>query len=93
MTEQPHFFKTLEKKQGAFLREAPWTTSQINLGTVNLFSRKKITENLLEFILHMFEVSGGLNRFAGLQPLFEGINLLDPQNPPGRCGDAFYGNC
>ena len=78
MTEQSHFFKTLEKKQGACLREAPWITSQINLGTVNLLSRKKFTENLLECILPMFEVSADLNRFAGLQPLYEGINLLDP---------------
>jgi len=78
MTVQSHFFKTLEKKQGACLRDAPWTTSQINPGTVNLLSRKKFTENLLECILPLFEVSGDLNRFAGLQPLYEGINLLDP---------------
>ena len=72
------FFKTLEKKQGACLRDAPWTNTQINLCKVNLLSRKKFAENLLECIIPMFDVNEYLNRFAGLQPLYEGTNLLDP---------------
>jgi DNA repair protein RadC len=78
MAEQSQFFETLAKKQGAYLREAPWTTAQINPGNVNLLSRKKLAENLLERILPLYEVSEDLNRFAGLQPLYEGINMLDP---------------
>jgi len=78
MTVQSHFFQTLAQKQGACLRQAPWTLAQINPATVNLLSRKKLAENLLECILPLLEVSGDLNRFAGLQPLYEGINLLDP---------------
>ena len=78
MTVQSHFFQTLAQKQGASLRQAPWTLAQINPATVNLLSRKKLAENLLECILPLLEVSGDLNRFAGLQPLYEGINLLDP---------------
>ncbi len=78
MTEQSHFFRTLEKKQGACLRQAAWTVAQLNPGPVNLLSRKKLAENMLERILPLFEVSEDLNRFAGLKPLYEGINMLDP---------------
>ena len=78
MTEQSHFFQTLDKKQGASLRQASWTVAQLNPGPVNLLSRKKLAENMLERILPLFEVSEDLNRIAGLKPLYEGINLLDP---------------
>jgi hypothetical protein len=41
-------------------------------------SRKNLSEKLLDKILPLFEVSEELTRFAGLQPLYDAINLLDP---------------
>ena len=38
---------------------------------------EKLGEKLLDRILPLFEVSKELTRFAGLQPLYDGINLLD----------------
>ena len=43
-----------------------------------MLSRKNLGEKLLDRILPLFEVSEELTRFAGLQPLYDGINLLDP---------------
>ena len=57
MTEQSHFFKTLEKKQGACIRQATWIVAQLNLGPMNLLSQKKLAENMLERTLTLFEVS------------------------------------
>jgi hypothetical protein len=78
MTEQSHFFQTLEKNKGASLRQASGTVAQLNPGPVNLLSRKKLAENMFERILPLFEVSEDLNRIAVLKPLYEVINLLDP---------------
>jgi hypothetical protein len=64
ITEPSNFFQTLDKKQGASIRQASWTVAQLNLGAVNLFSRKKLAENMLERILLLFEVSEDLNRIA-----------------------------
>ena len=78
MTEQSHFFQTLEKKQGASLRQASWTVAQLNPGPVNLLSRKKLAENMLERLLPLYVVREDLNRIAGLKKLYEGITMLDP---------------
>jgi hypothetical protein len=78
MTEQMHFFQTLEKIQGSSLRQASWKVAQLNPGPVNLLSQKKLAENMLERTLPLFDVREDLNRIAGLKPLYEGINLLDP---------------
>ena len=78
MTEQSHFFQTLETKQWASLRQASWAVAQLNPGPVNLLSLKKLSEDIFEHILPLFEVSENLNRIAGLKKLYEGINLLDP---------------
>ena len=63
MKEQPHFFKTLDKKQGAYLSDAPGAHSQINLGKVNLLSRIKFNQIILESIPPIFEVNVDLNIF------------------------------
>jgi len=78
MSKHLDFFQTLAKKQGTCLKQDPWTAAQLNPSKVKLLNRKKLVENLLERILPLFEVSEELSKFAGLQPLYEGINLLDP---------------
>ena len=50
----------------------------LNSSNIRLLSRKNLGEKLLDRILLLFEVSEELTRFAGLQPLYDGINLLDP---------------
>ena len=78
MAEHEHFFQILQKKLGASLRMHPWTAAQLNSSNIRLLSRKNLGEKLLDRILPLFEVSEELTRFAGLQPLYDGINLLDP---------------
>jgi len=78
MEEHEHFFQIIQKKLGASVRMHPWTAAQLNSSNIRLLSRKNFGEKLLDRILPLFEVSEELTRFAGLQPLFEGINLLDP---------------
>ena len=78
MAEHEHFFQILQKKLGASLRMNPWTAAQLNSSNIRLLSRKNLGEKLLDRILPLFEVSEELTRFAGLQPLYDGINLLDP---------------
>ena len=56
----------------------PWKAAQLNSSNIRLLSRKNLGEKLLDRILPLFEVSEELTRFAGLQPLYDGINLLDP---------------
>ena len=56
----------------------PWTTAQLNSSNIRLMNRKNLGEKLLDQILPLFEVSEELTRFAGLQPLYDGIKLLDP---------------
>jgi len=56
----------------------PWTAAQLNSSNIRLLSRKNFGEKLLDRILSLFEVSEELTRFAGLQPLYDGINLLGP---------------
>ena len=56
----------------------PWTTAQLNYSKVRLLSRKHFGEKLLDRILPLLAVSEELTRFAGLQPFYDGINLLDP---------------
>ena len=45
---------------------------------VKLLSRKHLGEKLLDRILPLLAVSEELTRFAGLQPLYDGIDLLGP---------------
>ena len=78
MAEHQHFFQALQKKFGASLRLHSWTASQLNSSNIRLLSRKNLGEKLLDRILPLFEVSEELTRFAGLQPLYDGINFLDP---------------
>ena len=49
----------------------------MNDSKVKLLSRKHLDEKLLDRIFPLLAVSEELTRFAGLQPLFEGINFLD----------------
>ena len=78
MPEHDLFFQTLHKKFNAKLRMYPWTTAQLNYSKVKLLSRKHLGEKPLDRILTLWAVSEELARFAGLRPLYEGINLLDP---------------
>ena len=78
MPEYDLFFQTLHKKFNAKLRMHIWTTAQLNYSKVRLLSRKHFGEKLLDRILPLLAVSEELARFAGLRPLYEGINLLDP---------------
>jgi len=78
MPEHDLFFQTLHKKFNAKLRMHPWTTAQLNYSKVKLLSRKHLGEKPLDRILPLLAVSEELARFAGLRPLYEGINLLDP---------------
>ena len=78
MPEHDLFFQTLHKKFSAKLRMHPWTTAQLNYSKVKLLSRKHLGEKPLDRILPLLAVSEELTRFAGLRPLYEGINLLDP---------------
>ena len=78
MGEHEHFFQILQKKLGASLRMHPWTAAQLNSSNIRLLSRENLGEKLLDRILPLFEVSEELTRFVGLQPLYDGINLLDP---------------
>ena len=71
-------FSDTTKKIGSSLRVHPWTTAQLNSSNIRLMSRKNLGEKLLDQILPLFEVSEELTRFAGLQPLYDGIKLLDP---------------
>ena len=93
MTAQSHFFQALREKAGPCLIQHPWTIAQINSSNINLLSRKNLAANLLERILPLFEVSEELTRFAGLQPLFEGINLLDPHYCRGDEALRMLGKC
>jgi len=56
----------------------PWTAAQLNSSNIRLLSRKNLGEKPLDRILPLLAVSEELTRFAGLRPLYEGINLLDP---------------
>ena len=78
MPEYDLFFQTLHKKFNEKLRMYPWTTAQLNYSKVRLLSRKNLGEKLLDRILPLLAVSEELARFAGLQPLYDGINLLYP---------------
>ena len=78
MAEHEHFFQILQNKLGTSLRMHPWTAAQLNLNNIRLLSRKNLGEKLLDRILPLLAVSEELARFAGLRPLYEGINLLDP---------------
>ena len=78
MSKYDLFFQTLHKKFNAKLRMHPWTTAQMNYSKVRLLSRKHLGEKPLDRILPLLAVSEELTRFAGLQPLYDGINLLDP---------------
>jgi len=77
----------------------PWTAAQLNSSYIRLLSRKNLGEKLLDRILPLFEVSEELTRFAGLKPLYDGINLLDPvycRKDAGindQCRYGFYGYC
>ncbi|HHZ78469.1 MAG TPA: hypothetical protein EYN57_05900, partial [Candidatus Lambdaproteobacteria bacterium] len=93
MTAQSHFFQALREKAGPCLIQHPWTIAQINSSNINLLSRKNLAANLLERILPLFEVSEELTRYAGLQPLFEGINLLDPHYCRGDEALRMLGKC
>jgi len=55
-----------------------WTTAQLNYSKVKLLSRKHLGEKPLDRILSLLAVSEEFSRFAGLGPLYEGINLLNP---------------
>ena len=72
------FFSDITKKLNASLRMHPWTVAQLNSSNIRLLSRENLGEKLLDRILPLFEVSEELTRFVGLQPLYDGINLLDP---------------
>ena len=78
MPEYDLFFRTLHKKFNAKLRMHPWKTAQLNYSKVKLLSRKHLGEKPLDRIMPLLAVSEELARFAGLRPLYEGINLLDP---------------
>ena len=78
MAEHGHFFQILQNKLGTSLRMHPWTAAQLNLNNIRLLSRKNLGEKLLDRILPLLAVSEELTRFAGLQPLYDGINHLDP---------------
>ena len=78
MAEHEHFFQILQNKLGTSLRMHPWTAAQLNSSNIRLLSRKNLGEKLLDRILPLLAVSEELTRFAGLQPLYDGINLLDP---------------
>ena len=78
MPEHDLFFQTLHKKFNAKLRKNIWTTAQLNYSKVKLLSQKHLGEKPLDRILPLLAVSEELTRFAGLRPLYEGINLLDP---------------
>ena len=78
MAEHGHFFQILQNKLGTSLRMNPWTAVQLNSNNIRLLSRKNLGEKLLDRILPLLAVSEELTRFAGLQPLYDGINLLDP---------------
>jgi len=54
-----------------------WIAAQLNFSKVMLLSRKHLGEKLLDRILPLLVVSEELTKFAGLQPLYDGINLLD----------------
>ena len=84
MVEHEHFFQVLQKKLGASLRLHHWTATQLNSSNIRMLSRKNLGEKLLDRILPLFEVSEELTRFAGLQPLYDGINLLEPVLLPKR---------
>ena len=56
----------------------PWTAAQLNSSNIRLLSRKNLGEKLLDRILPLLAVSEELTRFAGLQPVYDGINHLDP---------------
>jgi len=78
MAEHEHFFQILQNKLGTSLRMHPWTAAQLNSSNIRLLSRKNLSEKLLDRILPLLAVSEELTRFAGLQPLYDGINHLDP---------------
>ena len=78
MAEHEHFFQILQNKLGTSLRMHPWTAAQLNSSNIRLLSRKNLGEKLLDRILPLLAVSEELTRFAGLQPLYDGINHLDP---------------
>ena len=58
----------------------PWTAAQLNYSKVRLLSRKHLGEKLLDRIFPLLAVSEELTRFAGLQPFYDGINLLELVN-------------
>ena len=78
MSKELLFFQTLEKNLAPCLMKHQWTVAQLNPSTVNLLNRKKLAGNMLDRILPMYEVSTELSRYAGLQPLYEGVNLFNP---------------
>ena len=78
MAEHEHFFQILQKKLGASLMMHPWTVPELNSCNIRSLSRKNFGEKLLDRILPHFELSEELTKIAGLQPLYDGINLLDP---------------
>ena len=78
MPEYDLIFQALHKKFNTKFRMHPWTTAQLNYSKVKLLSRKHLGEKTLDRISPLLAVSEELTRFAGLRPLYEGINLLDP---------------
>ena len=75
------FFR-YSKQTWHFLKNAPFDNTQLNSNNIILLSQKDLVEKLLDRILPLLAVSlavsEALTRFAGLQPLYDGINLLDP---------------
>ncbi|MBC8259183.1 MAG: DNA repair protein RadC [SAR324 cluster bacterium] len=78
MQKQTHFFQALQNSYGGTLAEHPWTAAQLTASSVKLISRKNLAENMLTKILQYSSVSEDLTKYAGLQPLYEGINMLNP---------------
>lgn len=79
MPERSNYFQLLQKELGSSTGKHIWTGARATSAAAKLLNRKNLGEKLLDRILPLYEVSSELTKYAGLQSLYEGLNLLNPQ--------------
>ncbi len=79
MSVRSDYFQLLQKKLGSQQGIHIWSGDRVTSAAAKLLNRKSLGEKLMDRILPLYEVSSELTKYSGLQSLYEGLNLLNPQ--------------
>ena len=79
MSDQSNYFQHLKKFLESSKGRVLLSSVLIASSSAKLLDRKILAEKLLDRILPLYGISGELTKYYGLQAIYEGINLLNPQ--------------